>query len=126
MAVTAAGDLKVFAYYTLVTRTVEADLVPSKKLPRSEIGVVLLGRLDADNDAQGKGLGSLCVLRAMAQVARAAKEIGIYALVLDAKDERARNWYHHLGFGFKALLDDPNHLYITVDTIRQGIIGQNS
>ena len=119
VAVATAGDPKIFAYYTLVTRTVEADIVPSKKLPRSEIGVVLLGRLGVDKEAQGKGLGSLCVLRAMEQAARAAEEIGIYALVLDAKDERARNWYHHLGFGFKALLDDPNHLYITIDTIRQ-------
>jgi len=122
VGVATAGHPKIFAYYTLVTRAVEAAVVPTKKLPRGEIGVVLLGRLGVDRNAQGQGLGSLCVLRAMEQVVSASEEIGIYALVLDAKDERARNWYHQLGFGFKALLDDPNRLYISVDTIRETLV----
>jgi len=119
VVVAAPGDSKVLAYYTLVTRTVESAIVPGRKLPRGAIGVVLLGRLAVDRTAQGRGLGQRCVIRALQQVARAADEIGIYALVVDAKDERARNWYHHLGFEFETLLDDPDHLYITVETIRK-------
>ena len=119
VAVAAAGESKIFAYYTLVTRTVEAAIFPRSKLPRGEIGVVLLGRLGVDREAQGGGLGKRCVLRAIQQVARAAEEIGIYALVIEAKDRPARDWYHRLGFEFEALLDDPDHLYITVETIRK-------
>ena len=114
-----AGDAEVLAYYTLLTRVVDAEIVPNKKLPRGEIGVVLLGRLAVDQTAQGQGLGRLCLLRAMMQVERAAREIGIYALVLDALDEEARAWYLHLSFGFEPLQDDPNHLYLPVATIRQ-------
>ena len=119
VAVTQAGDREILAYYTLLTRVVDAEIVPNKKLPRGEIGVALLGRLAVDKSAQGQGLGRLCLLRAMTQVEHAARDIGLHALVLDALDEEARAWYLRLDFGFQPLLDDPNHLYLPVETIRQ-------
>jgi len=121
VAVPKAGESKVLAYYTLLTRVVDAEIVPSKELPRGEIGVALLGRMAVDKGAQGQGLGRLCLLRAMSQVESAAREIGIYALVLDALDEEARAWYLRLNFGFQPLLDDPNHSYLPVETIRQSL-----
>ena len=121
IAVRNEGDSQVLAYYTLVTRAVKSEIVPSKKLPTGDVGVVLLGRLAVDIKAQGMRLGKLCLTRAIIQVAQAADEIGLYALVLDAIDERARAWYLSLDFGFKPFLDDPNHLFLTVETIRQCI-----
>ena len=121
VAVAAAGDSRILTYYTLLTRVVAAEIVPGKKVPKGDIGVALLGRLAVDRSAQGQGLGRLCLLRAMRQVENAAREIGIYALVLDALDEEARDWYLRLNLGFVALLDDPKHLYIAVETIRRGI-----
>lgn len=123
VAVPKAGGSKILAYYTLLTRVVDAEIVPNKKLPRGEIGVAFLGRLAVDKSTQGQGLGRLCLLRAMAQVESAAREIGIYALVLDALDEEARTWYLRLNFGFQPLLDDPNHLYLPVETTRQSLNG---
>lgn len=119
VAVARAGDPRILAYYTLVTRIVNAATVLDRKLPSGEIGVVLLGRLAVDKSAQGKGLGRLVLARAITQVEYAAREIGIYALVLHALDDRARAWYLSLDFGFKTLLDDPNHLYLPIETIRQ-------
>jgi predicted GNAT family N-acyltransferase len=121
LAVERAGGSKILAYYTLVTRTVDREIIPTKKLPSGDIGVVLLGRLAVDNGAKSQGLGRLCVTRAMLQVARAARQIGIYALVLDAIDERARNWYLSLNLGFQTLLDDPNHLFVPIETIRTAV-----
>ena len=118
VVVAEAGDSKILGYYTLVTRMVESQLIPAKKLPSGPVGVVLLGRLAVDKDAQGQGLGKRMLLRAMKQTAEAAQGIGIFALVLDALDEQARSWYLSLGWGFEALLDDPNHLFLAVDTIR--------
>jgi len=74
-----AGSAKILAYYTLITRTVDASIVPARKLPRGDIGVVLLGRLAVDRSAQGQGLGKLCLLRAMRQVEQAPAR-GPYAL----------------------------------------------
>lgn len=118
VAVAAPGDTKILAYYTLVTRTVDAAIIPTKKLPRGNVGVVLLGRLAVDRSAQGRGIGQICLTRAMLQVERASREIGIYALVLDALDNEARDWYLRLDVGFQVLLDDPRHLFLPVSTIR--------
>lgn len=120
VVVPAAGDPKILGYYTLVTRTVESAILPeAKKLPRGPVGVVLLGRLAVSSDYQRQGLGKRMLLRAIRQTEVAAREIGIYALVLDALDEEARAWYLGLDFGFETLLDDPNHLFLPVGTIRK-------
>ena len=58
------------------------------------------------------------LLRAMRQTDEASRSIGIYALVLDALDDDARKWYLGLGWGFEALTDSENHLYLPVETIR--------
>lgn len=115
-----AGNPRILGYYTLVTRTIESTIVPdNKKLPRGPLGVVLLGRLAVEKSAQGQGLGKRMLLRAIRQTEQAAREMGIYALVLDALDEEARSWYLSLNFGFETLSDDPNHLFLPTSTIRQ-------
>src|SRR5438105_2167079 len=113
-----AGSASILGYYTLVTRTIESTIVPdNKKLPRGPLGVVLLGRLAVDKGAQGQGLGSRMLLRAIRQAEQASREIGIYALVLDALDDEARAWYLRLNFGFETLADDPNHLFLPITVI---------
>lgn len=120
VVVPTVGDPRILGYYTLVTRTIDCEIIPdSKKLPRGPIGVVLLGRLAVDKSAQGQGLGKRMLLRVIRQTEQAAREIGIYALVLDALDEEARAWYLRLNFGFETLLDDPLHLFLPIRTIRQ-------
>src|SRR5207302_793586 len=115
-----AGSAQILGYYTLVTRTIESAIVPdNKKLPHGPLGVILLGRLAVDKSAQGQGLGKRMLLRGIRQTELASREIGVFALVLDALDEEARAWYLRLNFGFEALLDSPNHLFLPVSAIRQ-------
>ena len=118
VVVTEPGDSRILGYYTLVTRTVESEVVPAKKLPSGPVGVALLGRLAVDRSAQGQGLGKRMLLRAMGQVEEASRTIGVFVLFLDALDDEARGWYLSLGWGFEALLDDPNHLFLAIETIR--------
>lgn len=118
MLVAEVGASRVMGYYTLVTRTVERETIPQGGLPRGSIGVALLGRLAVDREFQRQGWGKRLLLRAMRQTAEAAKTVGIFALVLDAQDEQARGWYLSLDWGFQALLDNPNHLYLPVGTIQ--------
>ena len=113
------GAASVMGYFTLVTRTVEAAVVPEKRLPQGPLGVVLLGRLAVDTRYQGQGLGKRMLLRAMAETEAASRHIGIWALLLDAIDDDARAWYFQLDFGFKPVIDDPNRLYVPVKFIDQ-------
>lgn len=43
--------------------------------------------------------------------------VGIRAVEVDALDGAARNFY--LKFGFRSLLDDPRHLFLTMAAIRK-------
>jgi GNAT superfamily N-acetyltransferase len=119
VVVRSAGDSHVLGYYTLVTRTVESAIVPSKGLPQGPIGVVLLGRLAVDRSCQRQGIGKLMLIRALRQTEEAARVMGIYALVLDAIDDGARGWYLGLGWGFCSLVDDSRHLFLPVAVIRK-------
>ena len=118
--VPSVGATQIWGYYTLLVRSVEQDAWPrSKKFPSDGVGVALLGRLAVDQSAQGKGLGTMMLLRAIEQTERAARDLGIYALVVHALDDRARDWYLRLGFGFEELLDNPRHLYLSIEAICQ-------
>lgn len=118
VAVASPGEAKILGYYTLLARSVERAPWPQgNKLPPDGVGVVLLGRLAVDQSAQRQRIGTTMLLRALKQTEIAAQTLGIYALVVDALNDRAREWY--LGFGFEPFLDDPNHLFLTISAISE-------
>ena len=90
----------VAGYYTLSATGVSLnDLSPeiAKKLPRYPVvPAVLLGRLAVDRGYQGKGLGAVLLGDALMRTARA--ELGVFAMVVDAKDEAAQRFYERHGF----------------------------
>lgn len=118
VAVAALQSPIILGYYTLLSRDVERELFPkSKTLSPDGVGVVLLGRLAVSLEAQGQRIGTTMLLRAMRQTEGAAQNIGINALVVYALNERVRQWY--LNFEFESLSDDPNHLFLSVESIRR-------
>jgi len=119
------GSSQLLGYFTLVTRSVESASLPrqSKKLPPGPLGVALLGRLAVDKSGQGQRLGSRMLLRAMAEVEMASRTLGIYALVLDAKDEQALQWYLRLDFGLQAFPENPSRLFVPMSFIKQLKLG---
>lgn len=99
VAVNIAGQ-DVVGYYTLTATSVALNaLSPQivKKLPRYPVvPAVLLGRLAVARDYQGQGLGGVLLADALKRTARA--ELGVFAMVVDAKDEAAQRFYEHHGF----------------------------
>ena len=69
VAVESIGATEILGYYTLVTRTVDRELIPTKHLARGPVGVVLLGRLAVDLKSQKRGLGKLMLLTAIRKTA---------------------------------------------------------
>ena len=120
VAVAAPSDARILGYYTLLVRSVEREaFADAKKLPPGEIGVALLARLAVSLSAQGQGRGTQMLLRAIVQTERAARDLGIHALVVHALNERAKAWYLGLDFGFEPLLDAALHLCLSTAKIRQ-------
>ena len=97
-----AGDgNEVVGFYTLSAGGIERETLPpevAKRLPRYPVPVALIGRLAVDRRWGGQGLGSSLVADAFRRVVRASESLAVYAVVVDAKDERASKFYERLGF----------------------------
>jgi ribosomal protein S18 acetylase RimI-like enzyme len=93
-------DDRIAGYYTLASASVFIGDLPAeltKKLPRyPSVPAVRMGRLAVDQAFKGQGLGAALLADALMRVVRS--EIAAYALIVDAKDERAVGFYRHHGF----------------------------
>lgn len=86
--------------YTLSAGGVALTDLPSslsKRLPRyPSVPVARIGRLAIATQYQGQKLGA--ALLADAAVRAMRSEVAVFALVVDAKDEKAESFYRHHGF----------------------------
>ncbi len=114
------GRSKVLAFYTISSGQVAQEVMPEserKSLPRYPIPVVRIGRLATDLSVRGQGLGSALLIDALRRAYSLSEVLSIYAVEVDALTDEARQFYDK--FGFKSLIDDPLHLYITLKTVRR-------
>lgn len=79
----------------VLTEDLPEDLV--RKLPRKIPGI-RLGRLAVDRSVQGQGLGEHLLMDAIERSRRVLEHVGVHALFVDAKDERAAAFYRKYGF----------------------------
>ncbi len=100
-------------YYTVVAASAEHGGAPErmkKGLARHPIPVLLLARLAVDARFRGEGLGTQLVRDAALLTLKLSKLVGIRALIVDAKDERARKFYERLNF--EAFPTNPLRLFV--------------
>jgi predicted GNAT family N-acyltransferase len=110
---------KVLGFYTLVASEIDAKIIPathSKHLPRYPVPAVRIGRLAVDKHNQGQGIGEELLWDALGKANHLSNEVGIYAVVVDAKDEKAVHFYHK--YGFVPLSNNPKTLFLPVETIK--------
>ena len=121
VAVTEHGGIA--AYYTLSAGSILLERIPDdlrRKLPRyPNIPAVQLGRLAVAVDYQGIGLGAAMLYDAWKK--SVDLPIGLYAMTVHAKDEKAAAFYAHNGFF--SLVDSQLNLYIPLALCRKLIAG---
>lgn len=114
-----AGDSDtVLGYYTLSALAVDLSALPrelSRKLPRHPVPCALIGRLAVDKAARGQGLGRMLLVDAIKRTRSASNIMGIHAIVVDAKNSTAKQFYE--GFGFTPMQQDPMRLFLPLDRI---------
>lgn len=76
---------------------------------------VRMGRLAVNKAFKGQGLGGALLADALNRCARS--EIAAFALMVDAKDETAQDFYQH--HGFIALPDSPLTLFLPLATAQR-------
>jgi len=115
------GD-KIIGYYTLVVGMINYVGAPErlkKGLSRNPVPVMLLARLATDLEWQGKGVGAGLLRDAMQRSVQVADIAGVRAMLVHAKDEKAKAFYEH--FDFAPSPTDPYHLYLLIKDIRKAM-----
>jgi GNAT superfamily N-acetyltransferase len=118
--VTTEDGERVVGYYALAAAQVEA-VAATERLAKGQpkhrpIPVVLLARLAVDLDHQSRGVGASLLKDAMLRAHQAAEQIGLRAMLVHAKDDRARQWYEQ--YGFEPSPTDPLHLILLMKNLR--------
>jgi ribosomal protein S18 acetylase RimI-like enzyme len=113
------GDGRIVGFYTLAATSVALDALPegvAKGLPRYPVvPAMLIGRLAVAVEHQGKNLGNSLIVDAVVRIERLG--IGAFALLVDAKDERAKAFYE--ANGFIALRGESRRLCLPMDKLLQ-------
>ena len=120
----AKEDLQVKAYYTLsnyslIKNDIKPDTFPFK-IVFDHIPTTLLGKLAVDKTMQNQGMGKWMLLDALFQSYKIATLSGSIAVVVEALNEDAANFYQRLGL---KLLHD-NKYFITMKSIEKLITEQ--
>lgn len=118
---TLVGSDTVAGFYTLANTGIDVGKVPAdlaRKLPNYDrIPATLLGRLAVDEKHRGIGLGEFLLADALKRSEKATQEIGSWAVLVRAKDERAKAFYKK--YGFEEFADWPMYLFIPMKQIRE-------
>jgi GNAT superfamily N-acetyltransferase len=112
------GDI--IGYYSLAVGSVAHAEAPARVVkgqPKHRVPVMILARLAVAHQWQKQGIGRGLLKDALRRTAQAAEIAGIRALLVHAKNERARSWYEQ--FDFEPSSTDELHLFLLVKDIKK-------
>lgn len=105
-------------FVTLSVGQMETARLPQHlKLPRYPIPLLRIGRMAVDRAQQGRGIGQQLMSFSLQLALEFSQKVGLYAVLVDAKHDKAKAFYE--GLGFTSTLDDPLCLYLAVSTLQK-------
>lgn len=108
----------VIGYYSLSAGAISCEKAPKtlrRKMP-DPLPVLYLGRLAVDRRDHNQGLGQALLRDAMIRAVSVAGEAGVFAMLVHALSDTARQFY--LSRGFVASPLEPMTLMVTLKTVR--------
>lgn len=118
----AIKDKLVVGYFTLSLGSVSKQEAPErvgKGLGNYPIPIFLIARLAVDKTMHGKGIGKGLLQHALLKIVFVANKVGGRAVVVHAKDEKAKSFYEH--FYFMPFPANPQHLYILLKDVENAL-----
>lgn len=112
-----AKPKNILGYYTLSNSQIaraQISEAEARALPRYPIPAVLLARMAVDRRQQGKHYGQSLLMDAIKRSVLVGQQSGVYALLVDAKNQAAKRFYGR--FGFAAIIGHPLTLYLPLET----------
>jgi len=110
----------IVGFYSLSSFTLAFEHLPveiAAKLPRYDaIPAALIGRLARDERVHGQRVGELLVADAVSRVLKASQTIAVFAIVVEAANAKASEFYRD--FGFRPFPLHPNRLFLLTSTAK--------
>jgi ribosomal protein S18 acetylase RimI-like enzyme len=114
--VASPDTITIAGYYTLAAASIPLSDLPveeTRRLARYPLmPAALIGRLAIDRRYQKRSLGAALLFDAIERAASAAP--AVFALIVDAKDDNAAEFYRH--FGFRSFDQMPRRLFLPMAT----------
>ncbi len=114
---------RILGFYTLSNSQIargQLSADAAKALPRHPIPAVMLARLAVDRTQQGRRYGRWLLMDAIKRCALVGQQTGVYALLVDAKNDAAKRFYQR--FGFTEIANRPMTLYLPLATAIQALL----
>lgn len=114
-------DRTIAGFYTLSQYRIDAGHLPAEvarklRLPKyPELPATLLGRLAVDASFKGRRLGKVLLMSALERALHQSREVASMAVVVDAKDKEAKDFY--LRHDFIEMPGHPNRLFLPMATV---------
>jgi GNAT superfamily N-acetyltransferase len=121
------GENSIAGYLTLSSAQLDKADLPEPnqtKLPRYPIPALRIARLAVDLKKQGQGVGVWLLKQGLLKALQIADIAGVFAVLVDAIDEKARNFY--LKYGFLPFQKEPLTLFLPLETIRRAALTDNT
>lgn len=104
---------EILGYYSLSAAQIDVLQLRDKDrttLPRYPVPCFRMGRLACRADRLGTGMGRVLIGCAVDRCLKARQQVAAFALLVDAKNTQAKNFYEH--YGFTACADSPMTLFL--------------
>lgn len=112
---------RIAGYYTLSSYAVKLDEIPeeiARKLTRmQEVPATLLGRLARSVEFRGQGIREILLVDALRKAFQNSEHVASWAVIVDTKDEEAREFYKR--YGFVPLPTRSNRLFLPMSSIQK-------
>ena len=106
---------KILGFYSLSAAQIDAQQrgeAERQKLPKYPVPCFRMGRLARDMEHWGTGVGAMLIGLAVGRCLKAKTHVGAFALLVDAKNAKAKAFYQH--YGFIACQDAPMTLCLAL------------
>jgi len=105
-------------FYTLSSGQINFDVLPKGvKHPKYPVSIARIARLAVDVKYQGNGVGGFLLYDALQKIKAVSQVVGIFAIVVDAKDAKAKSFYER--YGFVSLQDSDLTLCLPMKVVDQ-------
>lgn len=109
----------ILGFYTLAVGEVSCDVFTNPSKYPNRVPIARLGRFAVHASMQGKGFGQYLLLNALERVAEASLHMGIAAIVVDAKDTKAADYYR--GYDFTPSPVNPLQLFLSTKGLQAAL-----